>query len=434
MKLTTRGGIVLLDFGLAKGAATATRASATASVFGYSRSYAPLEQIQGTGTDTRSDLYSLAATLYHLLTGIAPIDGLTRAGAVINNQPDPLRPAHLAHAQVPESISKILHRAMALKAALRPATAAEMRTALRQAASALAHTAPHGAAVHTNGGHSRHEATVLNGGTQIFAGHEVAPSTLSQTRRRPQALQTESELTIVDSSLDVTRQSIKPYSHTTFHAPETPQARKHSPVMIVGIALAVVIACAFVAFPLLRSPANVPSDSGAQSGTQIGAPVEGQPATPGATQTEATLQTLNPASGQTLSPSPNSRMPGESRTQTGQSSSGEAETPGGSLTSADGTKSIPPAVEASADKSGLVIQQSPAASSQPANNSAAEYDAQRAEELRRKRQQQELELQQQRQREQEAFRPPHPPPHHGGGFPPPGGEHRPPPRRPPNFR
>jgi hypothetical protein len=324
---------------------------------------------------------------------------------------------------------------MALKAALRPATAAEMRTALRQATSALAHTAPHLGAAHTNGGHSRHEATVLNGGTQIFNGHDVAPSTLSQTRQRPYTSQAESELTIVDSSLDVTRASIKPYSHTSFHAPETPQARRHSPMMIVGVALTVLVACAFVAFPLLRSPATtVPSDSGAQSGTQIGAPGEAQLSAPGATQTEATLQTLNPASGQALSTSPNSRIPGESRTQTGQSSSGEAETAGGSVTSADGAKGVSSPVEASADKSGLVIQQSPAASSQPGNTSAAEYDAQRAEELRRKRQQQELELQQQRQREQEAFRPPPPPPHHGGGYPPPGGEHRPPPRRPPNFR
>src|SRR5919202_148347 len=47
VKLTTRGQIVLLDFGLAKGTPAQTQASVTASIFGYSRSYAPLEQIQG---------------------------------------------------------------------------------------------------------------------------------------------------------------------------------------------------------------------------------------------------------------------------------------------------------------------------------------------------------------------------------------------------
>jgi serine/threonine protein kinase len=431
MKLTTRGQIVLLDFGLAKGAATATRASATASVFGYSRSYAPLEQIQGTGTDTRSDLYSLGATLYHLLTGIAPVDGLTRASAVINNQPDPLRPAHLAHAQVPESISKILHRAMALKAVLRPATAAEMRTALRQAANVLPHTKPQGAVAHTHGQFARNEATMIDGGTQIFAGQQVAPSTLSQTRQRQHVSQTQSEETIVDSSLDVTRASVKPYLHTSFHAPETPPARKNSSAIMIGVALCVLVACAFVAFPLLRSPA-APIDAGAQIGTQPGAPVETQTVSPDTTQTGAALQTLNPASGQTLSPSSNSRPAVESRPQASQFPSGEAETSGGSVANADGSKGSSPAVESTADKSGLVIQ-APASSSPAGNNSAAEYDAQRAEELRRRRQQQELEVQQQRQREQEAFRPP-PPPHHGGGYPPPGGEHRPPPRRAPNFR
>jgi serine/threonine protein kinase len=36
----------------------------TGSVFGYTPQYAPLEQIKGVGTEPRSDLYALAATLY----------------------------------------------------------------------------------------------------------------------------------------------------------------------------------------------------------------------------------------------------------------------------------------------------------------------------------------------------------------------------------
>jgi serine/threonine protein kinase len=47
------------------------------SVRGYTLIYAALEQIYGHGTDARSDLYSLGATLYHLLTGVAPIDAPT---------------------------------------------------------------------------------------------------------------------------------------------------------------------------------------------------------------------------------------------------------------------------------------------------------------------------------------------------------------------
>ncbi len=128
LKLTARGEIILLDFGLAKGSASElSQVSITKSIFGYSRSYAALEQIQGTGTDPRSDLYSLAATLYHLLTGKLPFDALTRATAVLNGNEDPLPPAHTLNPKIPTNVSQVLSNAMALNASLRPATAAKMR-------------------------------------------------------------------------------------------------------------------------------------------------------------------------------------------------------------------------------------------------------------------------------------------------------------------
>src|SRR6202158_5207022 len=75
LKLTARGQVVLLDFGLAKGQAGGlSRPTTTASIFGYTPNYAPLEQVQGLGTDARSDLYALAATLYHLLTNVKTPD------------------------------------------------------------------------------------------------------------------------------------------------------------------------------------------------------------------------------------------------------------------------------------------------------------------------------------------------------------------------
>ena len=55
--------------------------------------------MQGVGTDPRSDLYSLGATLYHLLTSVTPPDAISRATAVLNGEPDPLLPANEAHAQ-----------------------------------------------------------------------------------------------------------------------------------------------------------------------------------------------------------------------------------------------------------------------------------------------------------------------------------------------
>src|SRR5215210_3207353 len=90
LKLTARGQIILLDFGLAKGTAgEMSKVAGTGSVLGYTPTYAPIEQIHSTGTDPRSDLYSLAATLYHLITGVTPPDALFRASAVIGGQSDP---------------------------------------------------------------------------------------------------------------------------------------------------------------------------------------------------------------------------------------------------------------------------------------------------------------------------------------------------------
>lgn len=133
LKLTPRGQIILLDFGLAKGNPTdASHQTAAKSIFGYSRSYASLEQIQGTGTDPRSDLYSLAATLYHLVTGVPPEDALTRAMHVLSEKDDTLQLASDVHPNVSKGFAGVLHRAMALNGNSRPQSAKEMREMLRE--------------------------------------------------------------------------------------------------------------------------------------------------------------------------------------------------------------------------------------------------------------------------------------------------------------
>ncbi len=130
LKLTSHGQVVLLDFGLAKGNPTdANHQTAAHSIFGYSRNYASLEQIQGTGTDPRSDLYSLAATIYHLITGSPPADALTRVMMVLNEEEDPLKPAKEV-ANVDENLSGLLTQTMSLNANQRPQSASEMREML----------------------------------------------------------------------------------------------------------------------------------------------------------------------------------------------------------------------------------------------------------------------------------------------------------------
>jgi serine/threonine protein kinase len=132
LKITPRGDIILLDFGLAK--LKSDNTTGIKSVFGYSRKYSPLEQIQGTGTDARSDLFALAATAYHLLTGKPPIDVLARASEIIVANPDPLPLVSDINKEVPVSVANILNSAMALNAAGRFITAKAMRHALENAA------------------------------------------------------------------------------------------------------------------------------------------------------------------------------------------------------------------------------------------------------------------------------------------------------------
>lgn len=132
LKLTPRGQIILLDFGLAKGNPTdASHLTNVNSVFGYSRNYASLEQMQGTGTDPRSDIYSIAATIYHLITGVPPVDALTRAMKVLSEHADPLISADEVHEQVPKGIANILNNAMNLNANQRPASAKELSEMLK---------------------------------------------------------------------------------------------------------------------------------------------------------------------------------------------------------------------------------------------------------------------------------------------------------------
>ena len=133
LKLTSRGQIILLDFGLAKGQAGEISRISTASIFGYTPNYAPLEQIQGLGTDSRSDLYSLAATLYHLMTGEKPPDALSRAAAVVNGQPDPLQNASAVNAAVTPEVDHVLAKAMSQNREQRYASAEEMRKAFQGA-------------------------------------------------------------------------------------------------------------------------------------------------------------------------------------------------------------------------------------------------------------------------------------------------------------
>jgi len=132
LKLTGNGQIALLDFGLARTQTADASSTSSRPFFGYTRQYAPLEQIQDLATGPQSDIYALGATLYYLLTGTKPVDALTRAAALTNNKPDPLKPADEIQPSVGKEIATILNKAMAQQPQHRYESAAAFREALRR--------------------------------------------------------------------------------------------------------------------------------------------------------------------------------------------------------------------------------------------------------------------------------------------------------------
>ena len=136
LKLTDENNIILLDFGLSKtstGMTNISQSGSTGSVVGYTPHYAPMEQIRGIGTSARSDLYSLSATLYQLLTGTVPPDALSRADAMLNGSPDPVIPLHELNPEVSKTVSEVIHKGMEVSQEKRFADAREMQKILRRA-------------------------------------------------------------------------------------------------------------------------------------------------------------------------------------------------------------------------------------------------------------------------------------------------------------
>src|SRR4030095_8667192 len=118
LKLTDENHVILLDFGLSKNSTGQTKiesgssSGSTGSVVGYTPHYAPMEQIRGIGTSAKSDIYSLSATLFQLLTNTVPPDALSRADTMLNGSPDPIKSPSELNAEIPAPVSVVLLHGM----------------------------------------------------------------------------------------------------------------------------------------------------------------------------------------------------------------------------------------------------------------------------------------------------------------------------------
>ena len=101
---------VLVDFGIAK---EFDPDSTTTAVRHVSPGYAAPEQY-GIGTNTRTDIYGLGATIYTLLTGVVPADSFFRTTNLGSGRNDPLESIRKFAPNVPQHIADAIYRAMAV--------------------------------------------------------------------------------------------------------------------------------------------------------------------------------------------------------------------------------------------------------------------------------------------------------------------------------
>lgn len=155
IKLTSRGRIKLLGFDITETADTKIKMMVASQPTQAEMSYQPLEQLLRTSNpasdadkktfgvklnhaakqtvDARSDVYSIAATLYHLMTAQLAVDALERSLGIWAGEFDSLPKASELNPSVPLEVSEVLAKAMEIEPEKRYGSAMEMRQALQTA-------------------------------------------------------------------------------------------------------------------------------------------------------------------------------------------------------------------------------------------------------------------------------------------------------------
>ena len=140
--LTSTGAVKVMDFGIARAvedsAATVTQ---THAVVGTAQYLSP-EQARGEVVDARSDLYSTGCLLYELLTGKPPFTGDSAVAIAYQHVREIPRPPSSVAADVPESLDRVVLKALAKNRDDRYQDASHMRADLLAAARGLSVSAP----------------------------------------------------------------------------------------------------------------------------------------------------------------------------------------------------------------------------------------------------------------------------------------------------
>ena len=130
--LSSEGTVKIGDFGLSISTSTPGESMLTAagSMLG-TPSFASPEQLRGGDLDVRSDIYSVGATLYYLLTGRTPIEGKDLVQTIAAVLDRPPVPPETHRKDLPRNLSKVILRCLEKDPSSRYASYSELAEALR---------------------------------------------------------------------------------------------------------------------------------------------------------------------------------------------------------------------------------------------------------------------------------------------------------------
>jgi len=249
--MLTADGPVLIDFGTAQkmgGGGLSTAPTLTPA-------FAPLEQYLKNGNfGPPTDLYALAATFYYALGGVQPPSSLERARGAV------LQPLSVFSPAVSPRLERALERAMQLKIAERPQSAAELRSLIFSAEPGSAPIVPIPSSV----------PTPLTPPSNPIPSSPASPVPVNPTPSSAVPPASQPRRPVLDANQSGSRPSGTASNGT---------AGRRSPVLSILIGLGVLGGAGYVGWTFLQgNPAKAPASSASSSPKPT--PTPSQPSSP----------------------------------------------------------------------------------------------------------------------------------------------------------